>query len=167
MSIPWPAVFSEFLNVLKVALLDILTLTRTGCATPLSFYGTLLITLTMFAGGSLFGFVVLVAADAAQRRKERQVHEAIQAAVSRTSSYNVSARRSRQTPTHVGQESGGFHDQDAPVESQRRKRQPRRESVVMASLATAVAMPKSLMSMRWGRVFKSLALFWTLCYPGA
>ena len=32
--------------------------------------------------------------------------------------------------------------------------------------ATAVMVPTSICAVRWDKVFKVLAMFWTLCYPG-
>lgn len=140
MSIPWPDVFATFLNTLKVAMLDLLTLTRTGCATPLNFYDNLLITLCLFAGGSAFGFVVLVVMDARQRRADAELHAQASAAAARMAS-----------PT-------------APKAGVGRQA---RQSVVQSAVEMAAEIPASMRGMRWGRVFKSLALFWTLCYPGA
>ena len=58
-------------------MLDVLTLTRTGCATPLTLYDNLLITLAMFVGGSIFGFIALVVLDARNRNKELELHNTI------------------------------------------------------------------------------------------
>ena len=163
MSIPWPQMFSEFLNLLKVALLDLLTLTRTGCATPMSFYANLMVTLFAFAGGSILGFAVLVAVDMRHRHQAAVLRRTLQAVVN-ANTILPRMKRSRgqrgklaNSLAHSGAGSGATSQ---PV------RQPRRQSVVQSSLEVASELPSSLRSMRWGRVFKALGVFWTLCYPG-
>ena len=182
----------------QVALLDVLTLTRTGCATPLTFYDSLEITLAAFVGGSLIGFVGLVYMDARTRRKNREVHEAAAAAMQRAMSSPAAGRialtatRSRSTrgsrgnalrlhPSRAssgsdavaagagaGTSAGGDggNQGEAGAGAGARPVKQRRGSV-LDTLMTAREMPRSFKKMHWGQVFKSLALFWTLCYPGS
>ena len=49
---------------------------------------------------------------------------------------------------------------------QRMRRRRSSLATVQASLAVTAAMPSSLRRVRWAQVFKMLAMFWTLCYPG-
>ncbi len=49
--IPWPQSFSAFLDVLKVFLVDFITITKTNCAKRLDYYQGLLLTLLLFKVG--------------------------------------------------------------------------------------------------------------------
>ena len=184
----------------QVALLDVLTLTRTGCATPLTFYDSLEITLAAFVGGSLIGFVGLIYMDARTRRKNREVHEAAAAAMQRAMSSPTAGRialtatRSRSTrgsrgnalrlhPSRAssgsdavaagggagaGTSAGGDGGKQAEAGAGAGTRPVKqRRGSVLDTLMTAREMPRSFKKMHWGQVFKSLALFWTLCYPGS
>jgi hypothetical protein len=51
--IPWPQSFSAFLDVLKVFLVDFITITKTNCAKRLDYYQGLLLTLLLFKVGPL------------------------------------------------------------------------------------------------------------------
>jgi hypothetical protein len=46
--IPWPTSFAAFLDVLKVFLVDVVTITRTNCARRMDYYQSLLVTLLLF-----------------------------------------------------------------------------------------------------------------------
>lgn len=48
LTVPWPPVFSSFLNSMKVALLDLLTTTQAGCAAPMTFYDGFGLTMGIF-----------------------------------------------------------------------------------------------------------------------
>ena len=180
MSIPWPTLFSVYLNLLKVAMLDVLTLTRTGCATPLTLYDNLLITLAMFVGGSIFGFIALVVLDARNRNKELELHNTIADAqralqatglgVTRAAGRRQRAQRTVRSSHKLRQGDGdsvpkSVQENGRGTQRARRASQ-RRMSMLEVSAATVLEVPNSLRRMRWGRVFKTLALFWTLCYPG-
>jgi hypothetical protein len=55
--IPWPTSFSAFLDVLKLFLVDLITLTKANCAQPINFYASLTMVLLVFkavVGGVLF-----------------------------------------------------------------------------------------------------------------
>ena len=158
MSIPWPDVFATFLNTLKVAMLDLLTLTRTGCATPMTFYDNLLVTLCLFAGGSAFGFVVLVVMDARQRRSDAELHKQATTAMRTLNPHTFTQ------PTVAAVTAAARWR--ARTTRRETARQPR-QSLVQSTVNVASEIPSSLRGMRWGRVFKSLAVFWTLCYPGS
>jgi hypothetical protein len=49
-NIPWPSSFASLLDVLKLFLIDVISLTKADCASPVMFYKTLLITLLGFKG---------------------------------------------------------------------------------------------------------------------
>ncbi len=53
--IPWPQSFSGLLDVLKVFLVDFITITRTNCAARLNYYQSLLLTLLLFKVSSVAG----------------------------------------------------------------------------------------------------------------
>ena len=193
MAIPWPQVFSEYLNLLKVALLDLLTLTRTGCAAPISFYNNLVITLAMFGVGCAVGFMALVLFDRRQRQAELRLHGAVTHAVQNmaraqravdafthgstgpTQARAVEPTRSAGATQSAagawkllrGQRAGAgtslsvdtAHDDSTAA-------QRRRPSLLRRSVYALSEAPASLRRMRWGRVFKTMAMFWTLCYPG-
>lgn len=60
-SVPWPTLFAESLDYMKVFLLDVLTMLRTSCATPTSFYDNFFVTVVAFkvvACVIFFGLVI-------------------------------------------------------------------------------------------------------------
>ena len=190
LKIPWPASFAAFLNLLKIALLDVLALTRTGCATPVDFYTSLLFTLLAFGGGTALAFAVQCVADRRKRGK-LLLHHRLQRAAKATSMQRASSGRSNASSgaRSVGSGGGG-----SP-----RKKQQRRGGVVAspsfnkrqakAAAAAATSMAAASLSLRWrhgssrrrstrtqqevalthtrwGRVFKAVFFYWIVCYPG-
>ena len=154
-------------------MLDLLTITRTGCAAEMDFFTNLVITITVFVGGSLVGFVVLVTKDAVGRRREAGLHAVLSAAVRATHQGRApSARQSQARPSGESPTGGsGMHVIGVGATTGSRTprasgRPSRRASMLQVTAGTVAAMPASLLRMRWGPVFKTLALFWTICYPG-
>src|SRR5262245_56756926 len=49
-SIPWPPNFSSFLDILKVFLVDVLTVTKANCAVRFTYFQSTLLTLMVFKG---------------------------------------------------------------------------------------------------------------------
>ena len=45
-SIPWPPSFNSLLSVLRIFLVDVVSITRTNCAQPMDYYGSLMTVLT-------------------------------------------------------------------------------------------------------------------------
>ena len=45
-SIPWPPSFNSFLATLRIFLVDVVSITRTNCAQPMNYYGSLMTVLT-------------------------------------------------------------------------------------------------------------------------
>ena len=55
-SIPWPPSFKGFLSVLRVFLVDVVSITRTNCAQPMNYYGALV---TVLVGVKLSLLLIL------------------------------------------------------------------------------------------------------------
>lgn len=75
--IPWPPAFDAFLGALRVALMEVLKLTRFSCAEQISFYDSLVFTLLGFK--ILFAAVVALLIAEKALRKRRQVKKALAA----------------------------------------------------------------------------------------
>ena len=41
-SIPWPPSFNSLLSTLRIFLVDVVSITRTNCAQPMTYYGSLM-----------------------------------------------------------------------------------------------------------------------------
>lgn len=140
---------ADTLNAFKVFLLDVLTLLRAGCASPMGFYAqfTLTITLFMVVGGLVV--LALVARAARALKIERQRAAAGPSRATRTLRASQPPRRDR----------GG--DRDASGRPARR-----RSSVGMAlaagfeaTRATTLTYRQALRKLEYDAAFRALNMF--------
>lgn len=137
MSVPWPTSLRDFFDSMKVAMLDLLTLSRASCAAPMSFWDSFGVTMGLFVGASILGVMALACSDARKLRQEREQEQ----------------RDREAQAVAVAALQGG------------RSRRRRRSSIAVAG-RQVVDSTISVRHLRWGRVFRSLSMFWLLCYPG-
>lgn len=129
----------------------------------MTFYESFILAMVLFLGLSLVGIGMMVVRDIRQRKKERNAIE-IQARLSAIAALSSGATRvsptSPQGPAVTPQQAS---------EQARARLQSRggRGQTLFANTVDVVAdVPTSLTRLRWTRVFRTLFLFWMLCYPG-
>lgn len=171
--ITWPEAFEETMNSFKVAMLDILTLTRASCAAPMSFYDSFTVTLVLFIGFSVAGIVGMTWHDGKMRRQEQlELDNMLRPGRTRDNSSDSGVELSVMRPSTDGSGDGvaplATHPRSPARRAPRPSRGSRRRSTLarMPSASRVVEMRASLQSLRWSRVFSALSMFWLLCYPG-
>lgn len=160
------------MNAMKVAMLDVLTLTRASCAAPMTFYDSFAATMGLFVGLSVAGIFGLAWWDGRQRRARRRSlqHSAPALPMDMTAlPHPIAGRRSTESsaprsPRDSAQESSAVvASRPSRVAAQRR----RRSSMAVVADVTGVAdVHEGIKRLRWTRVFASMSMFWLLCYPG-
>jgi len=133
----------------------------------MTFFDSFTVTLMIFVGGSVFGFAVLVVMDVRARWTEARLHTTIAKTMLGSHHPRSAPQSPSQAPTTLATlaADGSSQSQSGELIAQR-GRGRRRSTIAQFASTAAEAVPMSLRSMRWSRVFKKLALFWTLCYPG-
>jgi hypothetical protein len=87
--IPWPKVFSDFLDVMKLFMVDVITLTRAQCAAYMNYYTSLVVVLVLF---KIVVFLVLLfawAVPAARRYRRLRISKGAVPKAARSGSARV------------------------------------------------------------------------------
>ncbi|MGB1141864.1 MAG: hypothetical protein ACPG1A_13260, partial [Halioglobus sp.] len=135
-AIPWPPLFADFLNTMRVFLIEAVSLTRASCAQPMTFYSSLAVTLVAFKVVLLIVVLGPVALHKWQQRGKPKL-----------------PTQSRSQPrSQPGQQTGNA----AGGQRQRRR------SSVMASIVNAAHAAQAI---DWAKIFKITFLFLFVAYP--
>lgn len=187
--INWPTVFEDAINAMKVAMLDVITITRAGCAAPMTFYDTYAAdagplvravsahsgnccapdrfgaTMGIFVGLSIVGVAGMVWLDSRRRKAERLALRTRLAPKTRRSTRSPSSRRVARPSLKAGARSS--HRLARPSVMPAATPARRRSTLaVLADNAGLSDVNESLKRLRWPRVFSAMSMFWLLCYPG-
>lgn len=142
-TIPWPSQVAWILDQTRVVMLDMLSITRAGCASDISFYTSFTIMMVGFIGtGMLVTVVVAWRLGLQTRKEEARVLAVLQEQSSDLARLGPTARTQRGKRTRM---SGTASSRTLTIKY------------------TAQAMRYQL---DWWALFKRIFLFLMLCYPG-
>jgi hypothetical protein len=162
-SIPWPSSFAALQNVLKLFLIDVISLSKADCASPVMYYKTLLITLLGFKG---IIFAAIAASYTLQRLRNNRASTGRWCGKRRGGSGVAASRLTKfslgWTPVMRAAATSGAAAVSADSGSSRADRASRALRRRRSSLGMAVDVVRRV---RWSALFRALFMILFIAYP--
>ena len=150
-SIPWPSAFQSFLSVMEVFLVDVISVFRANCATPMTYYDSLVVVLVSF---KILLFCV-VAGPALYIRLSTLVTSSVGHVVRRASRL-VSLRPNAATP----------REPESVLAVRQHPHGPRRRRTTMLIESTRATV-RAVASLDWTKVLRVSFVLLFVAHPGA